>query len=72
MRYYIISIAPLLQFFDPTTCSMASTAPRGILANALRSHIVAKSPIARIAAWAHESGWENLSLLSTAGRVNRA
>jgi hypothetical protein len=30
-------------------------------------HIVAKSPIARLAAWAHERGWENLSLLSTAG-----
>jgi predicted dithiol-disulfide oxidoreductase (DUF899 family) len=30
-------------------------------------HIVAKSPIARLAAWAHERGWEHLSLLSTAG-----
>jgi predicted dithiol-disulfide oxidoreductase (DUF899 family) len=30
-------------------------------------HIVAKSPIARLAAWAHERGWGNLSLLSTAG-----
>jgi predicted dithiol-disulfide oxidoreductase (DUF899 family) len=30
-------------------------------------HIVAKSPIARLAAWAHERGWERLSLLSTAG-----
>ena len=29
--------------------------------------IVAKSPIARLAAWAHERGWEHLSLLSTAG-----
>jgi predicted dithiol-disulfide oxidoreductase (DUF899 family) len=30
-------------------------------------HIVAKSPIARLAAWAHERGWEHLSMLSTAG-----
>jgi predicted dithiol-disulfide oxidoreductase (DUF899 family) len=30
-------------------------------------HIVAKSPVARLAAWAHERGWEHLSLLSTAG-----
>jgi predicted dithiol-disulfide oxidoreductase (DUF899 family) len=30
-------------------------------------HIVAKSPIARLAAWAHERGWAHLSLLSTAG-----
>ena len=30
-------------------------------------HIVAKSPIARLAAWAHLRGWEHLSLLSTAG-----
>src|SRR6185312_6959463 len=30
-------------------------------------HVVAKSPIARLAAWAHERGWEHLSLLSTAG-----
>lgn len=30
-------------------------------------HIVAKSPIARLAAWSHERGWEHLSLLSTAG-----
>jgi predicted dithiol-disulfide oxidoreductase (DUF899 family) len=30
-------------------------------------YIVAKSPIARLAAWAHERGWEHLSLLSTAG-----
>jgi len=30
-------------------------------------HIVAKSPIARLAAWAHERGWEHLSLVSTAG-----
>ena len=32
-------------------------------------HIVAKSPIARLAAWAHERGWEHLSLLSTAGTI---
>jgi len=30
-------------------------------------YIVAKSPIARLAAWAHERGWEHLSFLSTAG-----
>jgi len=30
-------------------------------------HIVAKSPIARLAAWAHERGWDHLSLISTAG-----
>jgi predicted dithiol-disulfide oxidoreductase (DUF899 family) len=30
-------------------------------------HVVAKSPIARLAAWAHERGWEHMSLLSTAG-----
>jgi predicted dithiol-disulfide oxidoreductase (DUF899 family) len=30
-------------------------------------HIVAKSPIARLAAWAHQRGWNHLSLLSTAG-----
>jgi predicted dithiol-disulfide oxidoreductase (DUF899 family) len=30
-------------------------------------HIVAKSPIARLAAWAHERRWNHLSLLSTAG-----
>jgi predicted dithiol-disulfide oxidoreductase (DUF899 family) len=30
-------------------------------------HVVAKSPIARLAAWAHERGWEHLSLVSTAG-----
>jgi predicted dithiol-disulfide oxidoreductase (DUF899 family) len=29
--------------------------------------IVAKSPIARLAAWAHERGWDHLSLISTAG-----
>src|SRR5438132_4939128 len=30
-------------------------------------HVVAKSPIARLAAWAHERGWGHLSLLSTDG-----
>jgi predicted dithiol-disulfide oxidoreductase (DUF899 family) len=30
-------------------------------------HIVAKSPIARLAAWSHERGWDHLSLISTAG-----
>jgi predicted dithiol-disulfide oxidoreductase (DUF899 family) len=30
-------------------------------------HVVAKSPIARLAAWCHKRGWEHLSLLSTAG-----
>jgi len=30
-------------------------------------HVVAKSPIARLAAWAHERGWEHMSLISTAG-----
>jgi predicted dithiol-disulfide oxidoreductase (DUF899 family) len=30
-------------------------------------HIVAKSPIARLAAWAHERGWDHLSQISTAG-----
>jgi len=29
-------------------------------------HIVAKSPIARLAAWSHERGWDHLSLISTA------
>lgn len=29
--------------------------------------IVSRSPIARLAAWAHERGWDHLSLLSTAG-----
>jgi predicted dithiol-disulfide oxidoreductase (DUF899 family) len=32
-------------------------------------HVVAKSSIARLAAWAHERGWEHLSLLSTAGNT---
>lgn len=30
-------------------------------------HIVAKSPLARLQAWAHERGWEHMSLISTAG-----
>lgn len=30
-------------------------------------HVVAKSPIARLAAWAHQRGWEHMSLISTAG-----
>ncbi len=30
-------------------------------------HVVAKSPIARLAAWAHARGWEHMSLISTAG-----
>jgi predicted dithiol-disulfide oxidoreductase (DUF899 family) len=30
-------------------------------------HIVAKSSVARLAAWAHARGWDHLSLLSTAG-----
>ncbi|WFU43924.1 DUF899 family protein [Bradyrhizobium sp. CB82] len=30
-------------------------------------YIVAKSPIARLVAWAHERGWNHLLLLSTAG-----
>jgi predicted dithiol-disulfide oxidoreductase (DUF899 family) len=30
-------------------------------------HVVAKSPIARLAAFRHARGWEHLSLLSTAG-----
>jgi predicted dithiol-disulfide oxidoreductase (DUF899 family) len=30
-------------------------------------HVVAKSPIARLAAWAHARGWNHLKLLSTAG-----
>lgn len=29
--------------------------------------VVAKSPIARLAAWAHHRGWDHLKLLSTAG-----
>jgi predicted dithiol-disulfide oxidoreductase (DUF899 family) len=30
-------------------------------------HIVAKSSIVRLAAWAHERGWDHLSLVATAG-----
>jgi predicted dithiol-disulfide oxidoreductase (DUF899 family) len=30
-------------------------------------YVVAKSPIARLEAWAHERGWDHLQLLSTAG-----
>jgi len=30
-------------------------------------HVVAKSPIARLVAWAHERGWNHLEFLSTAG-----
>ena len=30
-------------------------------------HIVVKSSIARLAAWAHERGWDHLSFVSTAG-----
>ncbi len=30
-------------------------------------YVVAGSPIARLAAWAHERGWDHLNLLSTAG-----
>src|SRR5271170_4872136 len=30
-------------------------------------HIMAKSSIARLAAWAHKRGWNHLSLVSTAG-----
>ena len=30
-------------------------------------HVVAKSPIARLAAWKQERGWQHMSLLSTAG-----
>ena len=33
--------------------------------------IVAKSPIARLAVWAHGRGWEHLSMLSTAGSYDR-
>ena len=32
-------------------------------------HVVAKSPIARLAAWKQARGWEHLSLLSTAGNA---
>ena len=30
-------------------------------------YVVARSPIARLAAWAHDRGWDHLQLLSTAG-----
>lgn len=30
-------------------------------------HVVAKSPIARLSAWAHVRGWDHLSFVSTAG-----
>jgi predicted dithiol-disulfide oxidoreductase (DUF899 family) len=30
-------------------------------------YVVARSPIARLAAWAHERGWNHLRLISTAG-----
>jgi predicted dithiol-disulfide oxidoreductase (DUF899 family) len=30
-------------------------------------YVVARSPIARLAAWAHARGWDHLQLLSTAG-----
>jgi predicted dithiol-disulfide oxidoreductase (DUF899 family) len=32
-------------------------------------YIVAKSPIARLEAWAHHRGWDHLTLLSTAGNT---
>lgn len=32
-------------------------------------YVVARSPIARLAAWAHERGWNHLKLLSTAGNA---
>ena len=32
-------------------------------------YIVAKSPIARLAAWAHLRGWDHLQFLSTAGNA---
>jgi predicted dithiol-disulfide oxidoreductase (DUF899 family) len=32
-------------------------------------YIVARSPIARLAAWAHRRGWDHLRLLSTAGNA---
>jgi predicted dithiol-disulfide oxidoreductase (DUF899 family) len=32
-------------------------------------YIVAKSPIARLAAWAHERGWDHLRFVSTAGNT---
>src|SRR4030081_3038346 len=47
------------------TCSMASTARQ--LGQRAALYIVAKSSIARLAAWAHERGWDHLPLVSTAG-----
>ena len=35
-------------------------------------HVVARSPIARLAAWAHARSWEHLQLLSTAGNAYSA
>ena len=32
-------------------------------------YVVARSPIARLAAWAHHRGWDNLVMLSTAGNA---
>ncbi len=32
-------------------------------------YVVSRSPIARLAAWAHERGWDHLRLLSTAGNA---
>jgi predicted dithiol-disulfide oxidoreductase (DUF899 family) len=32
-------------------------------------YVVSRSPIARLAAWAHERGWDHLTLLSTAGNA---
>jgi predicted dithiol-disulfide oxidoreductase (DUF899 family) len=32
-------------------------------------YVVARSPIARLAAWAHDRGWNHLRLLSTAGNA---
>ncbi|MFL6739586.1 MAG: DUF899 family protein [Sphingomicrobium sp.] len=35
-------------------------------------YVAAASPIARLAAWAHERGWDHLQLLSTAGNAYNA
>jgi predicted dithiol-disulfide oxidoreductase (DUF899 family) len=32
-------------------------------------YVVARSPIARLAAWAHQRGWDHLVMLSTAGNA---
>jgi predicted dithiol-disulfide oxidoreductase (DUF899 family) len=32
-------------------------------------YVVSRSPIARVAAWAHDRGWDHLKLLSTAGNA---